>query len=165
MNKSCKEDELKEDLLIKAFEVWWPSLNDSLEKIKEEIKEEDGGTPVDNFLKNEMFEEILELSRTNQKLLRSPEVLFPPEYFESIIERINNREFSDRKRMLLEEQRLFLINLKNQTMQIRGMIEVYKNEGKRIDEEFYMQICRFFDTFQQYQIISEQNDRGLFRRK
>lgn len=83
LNKACGDVGLKEELLSKTFDVWWPNLEGSLEAIKGEPSEEEK-TSTDKSFRNEMLEEILELSRTNQKLLRSPEVLFPPEYISSL---------------------------------------------------------------------------------
>jgi hypothetical protein len=81
---------LKEDLLSKAFDVWWPKLEESLNKIKEKQvrakASEDLTTKALNItsqiLNEEILEEILEISRTNQKILRDPDALFPKDLFE-----------------------------------------------------------------------------------
>ena len=104
LNKACGDSGLKEDLLSKTFDVWWPNLKDSLDAIKGESSEEEKPS-TDKSFRNEMLEEILELSRTNQKLLRSPEVLFPPEYIEFIIRERIDKEISEKDRNLVEEQR------------------------------------------------------------
>jgi len=74
LNKACGEDQLTSERLDKAFNVWWPTLKAELDKLKSvESEAEDeqqtsglGGT-------NEILEEILDLSRINQKLLRNPD--------------------------------------------------------------------------------------------
>ena len=111
-----------------------------------------------------MLEEILELSRTNQKLLRSPEVLFPPEYIEFIIRERIDKEISEKDRNLVEEQRRITMELKHRIMQIRDLLEIYRNEKKFVDEDFYMNMRRLIDLFQHRQMLIEQTNR-IFRRK
>lgn len=103
-----------------------------------------------------MLEEILELSRTNQKLLRSPEILFPPEYFDFIIRERIDRETSEKDRGLIEAQRHVTMELKHRIMQIRDLLEIYRNDKKYIDDDFYMNMHRLIDLFQQQQILSDQ---------
>jgi hypothetical protein len=75
LNKACGEDKLTDERLDKAFEVWYPTLEEELRKIeplaKEEKQEKKQKQEIPN---NEILEEILELSRLNQKLLRSPDI-------------------------------------------------------------------------------------------
>ena len=77
LNKACGDDSLPSDRLDKAFEVWYPTLEEELQKIKELDKSDDKDTVKDSSLEetksNEILEEILELTRINQKLLRNPE--------------------------------------------------------------------------------------------
>lgn len=72
LNKACGEDQLTDERLDKAFDVWWPTLEEELNKLKEfqeEITvEERDNPPIPN---NDILEEILDLSRLNQKLLRN----------------------------------------------------------------------------------------------
>lgn len=163
LNKACGDAGLKEDLLSKTFDVWWPNLEESLEAIKGEPSEEEK-TSTDKNFRNEMLEEILELSRTNQKLLRSPEVLFPPEYIEFIIRERIDKETSEKDRNLIEEQRHITMELKHRIMQMRDLLELYRNEKKFIDDDFYMNMRRLIDLFQHQQILLEQTNR-IFRRK
>ncbi|WP_120470107.1 TIR domain-containing protein [Bacteroides acidifaciens] len=163
LNKACGDAGLKEELLSKTFDVWWPNLEESLEAIKGEPSEEEK-TSTDKNFRNEMLEEILELSRTNQKLLRSPEVLFPPEYIEFIIRERIDKETSEKDRNLIEEQRHITMELKHRIMQMRDLLELYRNEKKFIDDDFYMNMRRLIDLFQHQQILLEQTNR-IFRRK
>ena len=68
LNKACGEDKLTDERLDKAFEVWYPTLEEELKKIepvaKEEKQEKKQKQEIPN---NEILEEILELSRLNQK--------------------------------------------------------------------------------------------------
>ncbi len=74
LNKACGEDQLTDERLDKAFGVWWPTLEEELNKLKG-IKEEssDTGTEDVSVENSEILEEILDLSRINQKLLRNPD--------------------------------------------------------------------------------------------
>lgn len=163
LNKACGDTGLKEDLLSKTFDVWWPNLEESLKAIKGEPSEEEK-TSTDKDFRNKMLEEILELSRTNQKLLRSPEVLFPPEYIEFILRERNSKENSEKNRSLVEEQRYITVELKHRIIQMRNLLEQYRNEKKFIDDDFYMNMRRFIDLFERQQILIEQTNRIFIRK-
>ncbi len=163
LNKSCGDAGLKEDLLTKTFEVWWPNLEESLNSIKSgESDEENNHSEKD--LNNEMLEEILELSRTNQKILRSPDILLPQDYFEFIMREKGNREFSEKERYILEEQRHYLMEVQHRISQVRDIVEAYKTEKRPIDEEFYEYFIRYLDVAQRYYRLSEQTER-IYNRK
>lgn len=78
LNKACGDTSITDGRLDKAFEVWYPTLEEELNKIKgvadepdeQKSKEEKG---IHN---SEILEEILDLSRNNQKLLRNPDAKF-----------------------------------------------------------------------------------------
>lgn len=74
LNKACGELGITEARLEKAFEVWYPTLEEELNKISG-TKDEPDDIEKDNNKSNsaEILEEILDLSRNNQKLLRSPD--------------------------------------------------------------------------------------------
>lgn len=75
LNKACGDGRITEARLDKAFEVWFPTLEEELNKIKE-IKEDFDNTQDKNVTLShsaEILEEILDLSRNNQKLLRNPD--------------------------------------------------------------------------------------------
>lgn len=73
LNKACGEEQLTDERLDKAFNVWWPPLKQDLEKLVDfqETENASGASHIDE--NNEILEEILNLSRLNQKLLRNPE--------------------------------------------------------------------------------------------
>ena len=164
LNKACGEFGLKEELLVKTFEVWWPTLNESLEALKSEKSEEEK-TSLDKSLRNEILEEILELSRTNQKILRSPDILFPPENFEYIMKERLDRDFSERDKNMLDEQRHITMELRHRMMQTRDLLEIYRNEKKTIDDDFYVTISRMMDMIQRLQMLSEQTYKMYIKRK
>ncbi len=74
LNKACANDCLSDERLDKAFDVWYPTLETELAKIKTagepSVK---GAKGADDRNRDAILEEILELTRINQKLLRNPE--------------------------------------------------------------------------------------------
>ena len=76
INKACGEEKLNDTQLAKTFDVWYPTLETDLNKIQvETVKEQKDKAP-----NNEILEEILELSRLNQKLLRTPDTSYRNEH-------------------------------------------------------------------------------------
>ena len=80
-------DHLSETQLKKSFEIWWPELENLIEALPKtkqhgKSKQEEQAAAGDSTAK--ILEELLDLARNQQRLLRSPEDLFPPEYFRSI---------------------------------------------------------------------------------
>lgn len=162
LNKAGGESSLREELLTKTFEVWWPNLKETLDKIKGEASEEEKTSPEKTF-SLEILEEILELTRTNQKLLRSPETLLPPNYLEFLFNERLNRNLTEKDKNLLEQMRSISIEIKRYLMQIMNVIDMYKNERRSIDEDFFMEFRRLFDLIQHQQIMFEQLNR-IYRR-
>lgn len=75
LNKACGDGSITEARLDKAFEVWFPTLEEELNKIKEATEDPDNTQDKSTTLSHsaEILEEILDLSRNNQKLLRNPD--------------------------------------------------------------------------------------------
>jgi len=75
LNKACDKDGLASDRLEKAFGVWYPTLESELSKLQDTPPEahEVDGTELHTPKAQEILEEILELSRINQKLIRNPD--------------------------------------------------------------------------------------------
>ena len=75
LNKACEKDRLSPERLNKAFEVWYPTLEQELSKLKgKSNKENDKPEAVIRSIQSqEILEEILDLTRNNQKLIRNPE--------------------------------------------------------------------------------------------
>lgn len=73
LNKACGENKLSDQMLTKAFDVWWPSLQEKLDEIKEVVENNSTEQESESAAKgSEILEEILDLTRTNQKILRNP---------------------------------------------------------------------------------------------
>lgn len=77
INKACEKDGLAPDRLNETFDVWYPSLESRLNELKDT---QAGGRDIERATElqapkvQEILEEVLELARMNQKLLRSPEL-------------------------------------------------------------------------------------------
>jgi len=75
LNKACGDGCIPDTRLERTFEVWYPSLEEDLQKLSN-IQDEPEGFKLNgdsNSHTSEILEEILDLSRNNQKLLRNPE--------------------------------------------------------------------------------------------
>jgi TIR domain len=89
MNDACQQEALEDARLERAFDVWWPQLEAELNGIPQaeqpaQLAEADRG--VDSKT-SQVLEELLELTRTNHKILRDPTALLPIEYFHQAINR------------------------------------------------------------------------------
>lgn len=75
LNKACADQKLPDERVHKAFEVWYPTLESQLNALltKPTVKSEANEQNVKKPSQNEILEEVLELSRINQKLLRNPD--------------------------------------------------------------------------------------------
>lgn len=72
LNKACGELAISETRLDKAFEVWYPTLEDELKKLKD-VDDDSPKEEENDGYTSEILEEILDLARSNQKLLRNPD--------------------------------------------------------------------------------------------
>jgi len=80
LNNSCEPQCIEDSKIENVFNVWWPELRKKLDKMLAELKKEGGtseaaGSPRNK--KEDILEEILELSRSQLRLLRSPEYMHP----------------------------------------------------------------------------------------
>lgn len=84
INKALGDGALSEERLKTVFDVWWPELDaklKELEKSTPKINEAAEDVSQQEGQPNEILEELLELVRSQQRLLRSPDEILPPEYF------------------------------------------------------------------------------------
>lgn len=161
INKACGDEKLTEERLDKTFDVWYPSLEKELGKIKdkeEDSKEEDGNNRLDG-INQQMLEEILELTRINQKILRTPESLLPPDYVRYALE---NTEDKERQMMIERDQEMMMKEFEHILFRVRELTDKYKSSGSPLDEEFEQWIMRLFDIFQHWEHL---NSRRRRRRK
>jgi hypothetical protein len=83
LNGACAEDKLELARLERAFDVWWPTLENELKNIPEE--REASGESAQLQLAPDlsgMLEELIDLTRANHKILRDPSAMLPPDYLE-----------------------------------------------------------------------------------
>ena len=142
LNKACGEDKLTDDRLDKAFEVWYPTLEAELNKIQtSKVAEEAANKHNDEIQSNEILEEILELSRLNQKLLRSPDSRYAKEIEQmnmmlmELRERLANREedYVRRKRrkqhpMFIEEMLHMSSRFENNFTGLQITLSLFRND-------------------------------------
>lgn len=139
LNKACGENGITEDRLDKTFDVWYPRLEESLNELKsknttnDEVKENEDVTPY-----NVILEEILELTRDNQKLIRNPESRLSDD-IEEIKDAI--RELSTQKIMFKDNKR------KIQKYSYAFFEEVMLRAGKRSSYGFLMILSLFREDF------------------
>lgn len=103
LNQACGDAGIPETRLDKSFDVWYPTLEAGLNELKSTTTSNDENKEVNDSLhSSEILEEILELSRDNQKLLKSPDVKLYDD-----IEKVKDSldEISRRNAMLTEQRR------------------------------------------------------------
>jgi len=155
INKACGESSLKEEFLGKTFDVWWPTLEDNLNKITGFIDSEKADENVGKGISSEILEEILELSRTNQKILRNPEMLLPPDYIQYALK--EKSPASKKQIMLFEKQRHLSLDTEHRLMSMREIVENYLENSKPIDEQFYNEFRRLMDMILHQNMLTREN--------
>ncbi|MCB1020844.1 MAG: hypothetical protein KDC27_13005 [Acidobacteria bacterium] len=103
INARCPDGErLSVDRLEKAFQVWWPELEKGLSGLESDTTvDAPKATPHSANAKVEaMLEEILELTRRQQRILAEPETLIPAGYLRSALRTGDN--FGGSRRRVLE---------------------------------------------------------------
>ncbi|HGM9945910.1 TPA: toll/interleukin-1 receptor domain-containing protein [Providencia rettgeri] len=91
---------LSPERLETAFEHWWPNLRDALSTIEtvevnaqEDTKVKKGKASNDDLKQlSEIVESVLEISRVNHQLLRSPERILPKGYLVSVIDGVRSKD-------------------------------------------------------------------------
>lgn len=76
LNKACGDNGLTDERLNKAFSVWYPTLESELNELKQQAGPENATVTqevMDSPDIQEILEEVLEISRANQKLIRNPD--------------------------------------------------------------------------------------------
>jgi len=113
LNKACGEASIPEERLDKSFDVWYPTLETGLNQLKNEVAcPGDESGEDDSVHSSEILEEILELSRDNQKLLKNPDPKISDDIKQvtSSIQRILERDAiqHDRKRRNYKHISMFI---------------------------------------------------------
>ncbi|MFT3813022.1 MAG: TIR domain-containing protein [Acidovorax sp.] len=111
LNKACGSETLSDERLEKAFAVWYPTLEEQLNELFKSLplaSAADEDIVIDSA--SEILEEILDLTRNNQKLLRNPDGDFVKEVesIKSTLEKITKRMDLDiEPRRLRREKRMY----------------------------------------------------------
>ncbi|HBQ3102184.1 MULTISPECIES: TIR domain-containing protein [Enterobacteriaceae] len=101
INACCGEQALEPDRLDKVFEMWWPDLKKSLDSIPEDEteatqpKQATSSKQADLTKFSSILEELLDLTRGNYQLLRTPETLLPADYLTHAIGSTRKPTMSD----------------------------------------------------------------------
>lgn len=96
INDACGVEGLEASRLVKSFGVWWPQLERQLNEIPSDevgpvAPAEDAVEPAASEV-SRVLEEILELTRNNHKLLRSPDALLPADYVQHVLRKPSRRD-------------------------------------------------------------------------
>ena len=96
LNSAC-DSSLDAHRLDEVLEVWWPSLESKLAEI--DLTDDDSEQPgaVEGRDEAGILEEVLDLVRSQQRLLNSPEELLPPGYLAMILEDRDSGRRMDRE--------------------------------------------------------------------
>lgn len=142
LNKACGEGSLPEERIIKAFKVWYPTLEEQLKAIdipQKETNKTKEQTKDNNY--DEILEEVLNISRMNQKLLRTPNkdlehnILEVKEHIQDIGNKISrNNKLSDcgkRKRfhpMFIDELMHISTKFETNFVGLQITLSLFKND-------------------------------------
>lgn len=107
------EKKLKEDKLKATFEIWFSQLKDKLDALLGETTSVQPEQTTDKHedVNQDILEELLELSRSQQKMIRNPEVLLPQEYFR---EMFNSLGFIDPNHRAWRDLEIYFSKLNDQ---------------------------------------------------
>ncbi|MCK2020518.1 TIR domain-containing protein [Peribacillus frigoritolerans] len=145
INKAAGDQGLEETRLYSVFEVFWPVLETKLNNVLLEgsTAQENNGSKVNQEIErnnpNEpILEELLELSRSQQKLLNSPNDLIPTNYFKSQI-------------MDIFEEVTLMMRTSNDIQEIRQLTRSINRNIRELEESYKsfpgMKIMELNDEF------------------
>lgn len=141
LNKACGDASILDARLDKAFDVWYPTLEQALNELKDNSQmTNDNKDDKEETQSSEILEEILELSRDNQKLLRNPDSNLINS-IEEIKESIN--ESNARTAMLYDKKRT---SRKYNSMFLEELLYTHM-ENENMPYGFLMVLSFFKDDF------------------
>lgn len=128
INKATDRTSLSESRLKNIFEVWWAQLDSKLKTLNEEVASRSSSNE-ENFKNNgvlqaDILEEILELTRTQQRLLRTPNEIFPEQYFSDIV-----AKFIEKPELYFNKNSVEV--LLQSISDLHRLIETAKDEGRQ----------------------------------
>ncbi len=84
INNACADDKLDQERLNEAFDIWWPKLESKISPLTDRLEAAVNLAPKASEANAQVLEEILDLVRSQQKILNNPEVLLPPDYLRHV---------------------------------------------------------------------------------
>lgn len=87
INAACEDSALESARLDRILYVWWPTLHEQLKTVPATVPPAptEGEAPAAARSREEVIAEMLELIRSQQRLLSSPEELLPPSYIQHVL--------------------------------------------------------------------------------
>lgn len=149
INKACGDTKLSDEMVEKAFKAWYPTLQEELKKVTKDFKVEEANNEEPEKEKQEILEEILELTRINQKILRSPDVLLPPDYLNEILREKGGK----RSTMFYDEYRHFNKELEHMIYRLKELVGRYIGDKTPVDEEFMDLVMRMSEIHERTQML------------
>lgn len=136
LNNATGEEKLNEQKLKTTFELWYDKLKNNLDPLLKEssIKKTQKSVKENpNSNSSEIVEEILELTREQFKILRNPEMILPPDYFQSIMKEKDVKNIVDIR--VLSDLEIGLRDLKSALLPIQ-------NQGKNLYKDIIISLNR-----------------------
>jgi hypothetical protein len=125
INRQIDESErLAEATIERSFSVWWPQLEKDLGAIKgiaQPKPKSDAGEPGAS---QAILEEILELSRAQQRLLSDPRSFLPAEFMDSVLHAVSRSRLASHERHVLEM-------IHKRAMRLEDLLR--REEGENLD--------------------------------
>lgn len=100
LNRACGSETLSDERLDRAFSVWYPTLEEQLNSLLKALPSTPSADTEETIdSSSEILEEILDLTRNNQKLLRNPDGEFVKEVesIKVLLEKLAKRLESDQE--------------------------------------------------------------------
>ena len=135
MNDCLEEDKLEDTRLEKTFSVFWPKMDEAFKNIEEDVEDNTNNIKKDEnkAAQNEILEEMLELLRTQQMILKSPEALIPPEYIRFAMKSAGHNFESE---LLNRVPKGLLSELSRTRRNLKRFEEMYNNVGDELNAGF-----------------------------
>lgn len=90
INNSCQDGAIRSEVLERSFETYWPELEKKLKVIEKAPEEKQGMSAIPQ--KDDILEELLELSRRIQRSLSNPASILPSDYLDRVVRSAVNNE-------------------------------------------------------------------------
>ena len=152
INKNNSDKQVKEDVMDATFEKWWSDLDDKFKSIKKEQPDPKKEEKSVN-LKDKMLEELLNISRANQKLLHSPFSLFPIDALKEIL------VFKDLPSQDKSNINLILsltLSINSGLSSLLSMFNAYKVSNRQVDENLLRTFQSVYNNFMYQQSLIQQ---------